>query len=136
MKPDYSVYGMALSVFDLDRSVEWYTEVLGFTLVRRTRFESVNSDLAFLECKGIHLELIKGAESIWIDALFAEPPDHLKPIGNKALVMQVDDIKRASQDLEDRGVTIVWRERVMDENGTLNTMFRDPDRNLVSIFQR
>lgn len=95
-----------VSESNLNRSIKWHTEVLGFNLVGRTCFEPVNSDLAFLECKGIHLEIIKGAENIRIEAPFAEPPDHLKPIGNKTLVMQVDSINTTSQNLVDRGVTI------------------------------
>jgi hypothetical protein len=46
-----------------------------------------------------------------VPSLFAEPPEHLRPRGNKFLVFTVEDLDRASDELESKGVRIIWRER-------------------------
>jgi hypothetical protein len=70
-----------------------------------------------------------------LDPLFADPPRHLLPVGNKFLVLQVDDLARASAELAERSVTFVWREKEKAP-GFPATAIRDFDGNLINIMAR
>lgn len=71
-----------------------------------------------------------------IEAIFAVPPDHLLPIGNKTLILKVPDLSLATRELEEKGVTFEWKEMDLSGNGIRNTMIRDIDENFISIFQK
>jgi catechol 2,3-dioxygenase-like lactoylglutathione lyase family enzyme len=81
----------AIVVADLDRSVGWYESILGFICTARMRIDGAT--VALLEGAGTQLELIQGdAPSVSTEpSLFADPPDHLLPIGNKFLVFAVEN---------------------------------------------
>lgn len=80
------------------------------------------------------MELIQGdAPSVSMEpSLFADPPDHLLPIGNKFLVFAVENLERASDQLQQRGVPIVWRSKTLAP-GLLSTAIRDVEGNFVHI---
>lgn len=61
-----------------------------------------------------------------LEPLFAEPPDHLLVIGNKFVVFEVDDLARASAELEHLSVTIPWRAKELAP-GFAATAIRDLD---------
>ena len=65
-------------------------------------------------------------------SLFADPPEHLRPTGNKFLVFAVDDLGCASDELEQKGVPIIWRGKTLSP-GVVLTAIRDLDGNLVHI---
>jgi catechol 2,3-dioxygenase-like lactoylglutathione lyase family enzyme len=121
-------------VADLGRCVQWYEDMLGFTLQARIRIDGAN--VALLEGAGTQLELIEGDRpSVSTDpSLFADPPDHLLPTGNKFLVFAVEDIHRATDQLRDKGVPIIWRDKQLSP-GILSTAIRDVEDNFIHIVQ-
>jgi hypothetical protein len=64
--------------------------------------------------------------------LFPEPPEHLRPVGNKFLVFTVNDLDSASDQLEVKGVPIIWRDKTLAP-GIRSTAIRDMDGNFVHI---
>jgi catechol 2,3-dioxygenase-like lactoylglutathione lyase family enzyme len=132
-----SLNNVAVSVSDIDRSVEWYKRVLGFKLASRTTFPPVSAEVAFLSRPGFSLELLQVPNNIKISEVYASPPAHLRPLGYKAIVFDVDNLKAASEELKTMDVTIVWSQQVIDPStGLTSTLIRDPDGNLINIFQR
>jgi catechol 2,3-dioxygenase-like lactoylglutathione lyase family enzyme len=81
---DVRLAGIALAVEDLEKSIAWWEEVLEFELVSRSRVEAVGADAAIVRGAGIYIELLEAPGRYRIDALFADPPNHLLPVGNKA----------------------------------------------------
>jgi len=130
-------HNVATVVADMDKSIAWYCDVLGFAL--DARMDIAEGEVAILSGAGTHLELLCGSAmdepAIRLEELFAEPPRHILPIGNKALVFDVADLAVASKELEDRSVSIVWREKELAP-GWVATAIRDLDGNLINIFQR
>lgn len=59
----------------------------------------------------------------------------LTVIGTKALVFHVKNLKAASDELEQKGVVFLWRERYLAEDSLLCSMILDPDGNRINIFQ-
>jgi catechol 2,3-dioxygenase-like lactoylglutathione lyase family enzyme len=132
-----SLYNIAFTVGDLEKSITWYSVVLNFNLVNKTSFEfpSGSASIAILKGSGIRLELIEFPNGKRIEELFAPAPLHLIPIGTKAIVFQVEDLKIASEELEAKGVKFVWREQYIAGDKMLCTMIEDIDGNKINIFQ-
>jgi catechol 2,3-dioxygenase-like lactoylglutathione lyase family enzyme len=132
-----TLHNLATVVADLDAACEWYERVLGFSCELRT--EIAEGDVAVLAGAGMRLELLTPSRMeeppTRLDPLFADPPGHLLAIGNKFLVFEVDDLARATSELADLEVTILWREKELAP-GWVSTAIRDCDGNLINIFQR
>lgn len=135
---NFTVCGFAFTVKDLDQSVKWYHDTLGFIKENEETFDinGKKAKIAFVRLAHIKPELMQIEGGYRIEALFAAPPDHLLPVGNKSLVLQVPDLSLATRELEEKGVTFEWKEMDLLGNGMRNTMIRDMDGNLISIFQK
>jgi catechol 2,3-dioxygenase-like lactoylglutathione lyase family enzyme len=122
----------AIVVTDLDRAIEWYGHYLGFSERARMRIDGAN--VALLEGAGAQLEFLQYDDgSVTTEpSLFAEPPEHLRPRGNKFLVFTVENLERASDELESKGVHIIWRGKTLSP-GIRSTAIRDLDGNFVHI---
>ncbi|OMQ07986.1 VOC family protein [[Flexibacter] sp. ATCC 35103] len=133
----FSLFNVAFTVTDLDKSINWYSNVFGFKLLSRSTFKipAGDAEAAIIEGNGLKLELLHVPDGQRIEALFAAPPAHLVPIGNKSLVLQVDDLAQASRELEAKGVEFVWREQNLIEGQMLCSMIKDIDGNKINIFQ-
>jgi catechol 2,3-dioxygenase-like lactoylglutathione lyase family enzyme len=93
----------AVVVADLDRAIAWYGHYLGFTECARMRIEG--ADVALLEGAGPQLEFLQydHGSVTTVPSLFADPPEHLRPKGNKFLVFTVEDLDSASDELQSKG---------------------------------
>ena len=96
----------------LDRTVHFYTEVLGFRVKLRDRIErsglGVPIDLVYLDLGGTVVELIS-YEGASVDA--APQKEHL---GYRMIALEVDDMRKATDYLRTKGVEIVWGPRVRE----------------------
>jgi hypothetical protein len=63
--------------------------------------------------------------------LCADPPHHLLPRGNKFLAFAVDDLQRATDQLRDKGVPIIWRDKQLAP-GIRSTAIRDVEETLFT----
>lgn len=132
-----SLHNLAFTVSDVEKATEWYRDSLGFEVLRREIFTALgDAEIAFLKKSDIRLEMLRVKDGFRINELFAEAPAHLLPIGNKSLVLQVNDLHVATLELEAKGVTFVWKEMNLTEDGMPSTMIRDMDGNFINIFQR
>jgi catechol 2,3-dioxygenase-like lactoylglutathione lyase family enzyme len=122
----------------LDKSIDWYSNILNFKLTKRSSFDlpGGKASAAIMEGAGIKLELLKVPGGKKIEEMFAPAPLHLIPIGNKAVVFQVEDIKIASEELAAKGLTFVWREHYLTDGGMLSSMIEDMDGNKINIFRK
>ena len=75
-----SFENIAVSVSGLCRAVAWYRDVLGFRQVRSGEFSAVGARFAFLEGKGMSIELISTGKAPTPSSL-VEPPHHLETVG-------------------------------------------------------
>jgi hypothetical protein len=103
-------------------------------LLKKLDFSAVNAKGAFMEGMGIRLELLQSDDAIRIEELFAIPPAHLRPIGNKALIIYVDNLHEATNWLEEKGVSFAFKEMPLNDEGLTSTVIKDPDGNFISIF--
>ena len=122
---------VAISVADLDRVAAWYQEVLGFKQVGSGEFPTAVARFVFLEGKGMRIELISTGKAAL--TRLPDPPAHLETTGFKAIVLRTDDLSLATRELENKGVTLVWRELQLT-NDIAATLIRDPEGNFINVF--
>jgi catechol 2,3-dioxygenase-like lactoylglutathione lyase family enzyme len=101
------------NVADLEKSISFYTDVLGFRLSSRDAVARFNVD-------GVLLELVPQSEQ------------KLRGNGNARLCLKVDDIDEAIAHLRRRG-TLTSRVREV-EKGKIAS-FEDPDGNEICLWQ-
>jgi len=107
-----------------ERSVDFYTRVLGFSVKARQRIDrshvGVPMNLVYLDLGGTMVELIS-YEGAAVDA--APSGEHL---GYRMIALEVDDMQKTIDELGAKGVEVVWgpivRERyaraeIRDPNG-------------------
>ncbi|HVC55315.1 MAG TPA: VOC family protein [Stellaceae bacterium] len=105
-----------------ERTIAFYTEVLGFRVKARDRIERPGSalNLVYLDLGGTVVELLSW-EGVAID-----PEPKLEHLGYRMMALEVDDMDRTIAELKDQGVAIVWgplvrptyaRAEICDPNG-------------------
>jgi catechol 2,3-dioxygenase-like lactoylglutathione lyase family enzyme len=93
-----------------DRSVEFYTKVLGFTVRSRDRIEGsslgVPLHLVYLDLGGTTVELI------WYEGATVEPAPKSEHLGYRMMALEVEDMQTAVECLRTKGVEVVWGPKV------------------------
>src|SRR5207302_9197839 len=93
-----------------ERTEEFYTEILGFTVKARDRIErsglGVPIDLVYLDLGGTVVELIT------YNGATVDPAPQQEHLGYRMIAIEVDDMQEAAAYLKTKGVDIVWGPRV------------------------
>jgi len=97
----------------LDRTMAFYTEVLGFKIKSRDRIErsslGVPMDLVYLDLGGTVVELIA------YEGAAVEPAPQQEHLGYHMIALEVEDMPKTIAYLQTQGVDIVWGPRVRDK---------------------
>jgi glyoxylase I family protein len=116
---------------DLAATEAFYTEVLGFRVKLRDRVErsglGVPIDLVYLDLGGTTVELIS------YDGAAVDPAPRAEHLGYRMIALEVDDMSRAAEYLEGKGVDIVWGPRVRETYARAE--IRDPGGNHIELRQ-
>ena len=110
-----------LRVGDLQRSIRFYTEVLGMTLLRQKDYPEGEFTLAFIgygdESENTVIELTHnwGVESYDLGAGFGH------------IAIEVDDVYKATDEIRNRGGKIIRDAGPMNAGTTLIAFVEDPD---------
>jgi glyoxylase I family protein len=96
----------------LARTVQFYTEVLGFTVKARDRIERsslrVPINLVYLDLGGTVVELIS------YEGASIDPVPRAEHLGYRMIALEVDDMEKTADYLRTKGVDIVWGPRVRE----------------------
>ena len=96
----------------LDRTEQFYTDILGFTVTARDRIErsslGVPIDLVYLDLGGTTVELIR------YDGAAVDPAPQTEHLGYRMIALEVDDMQKTVDYLSTKGVDIVWGPRVRE----------------------
>lgn len=110
-----------LRVKDLDRSIDFYTKILGMTVQKRMDNSEYKYTLAFLGYGDVSDHTVLELTYNWGDHDY----DHGNAFGH--LCMQVDDVYKACEDVKEKG-GVVTREAGPVKGGTQVIAFmKDPD---------
>ncbi len=111
-----------------DRLVQFYTDVLGFTVRRRDRVASTSLgplELVYLDLGGTTVELMT-----YPDATPAPPPsgEHL---GYRMMALEVEDMANALALLKSKGVEATWGP--VERPTYVRAEIHDPDGNAIEL---
>ncbi len=110
-----------LRVGDLDRSIRFYTEVLGMQLLRRRDYPEGKFTLAFL---GYGDEAVNTV----LELTYNWGVDHYDPgTGFGHIAIEVDDVYQATEAIKVRGGRIIRDAGPMNAGSTIIAFVADPD---------
>lgn len=122
------IHHVAIICSDYDRSKHFYTEVLGFPIIRETfRAERNSYKLDLRVSDGEAIELFS----------FPDPPERPsrpESCGLRHLAFAVENLDATVAELQSQGVT-VEPIRLDDLTGKRFTFFQDPDRLPLEIYE-
>jgi len=123
------IHHVAIICYDYERSKSFYTEVLGFSIIKETFRAHRNSyklDLRVGENQQIEL------------FSFPNPPQRVnnpEACGLRHLAFEVDNIEQTVLELNSKGVEIE-NIRIDEITGKRFTFFKDPDNLPLEIYER
>ncbi len=119
-----------LRVVDLEKSIAFYTEVLGMTLLRRTDYPSGKFTLAFLgygsEADGAVIELTHnwGVERYDLGSAYGH------------IAIEVNDAYAACDKIRQLGGKVVREAGPMQHGSTVLAFIEDPDSYKIELIQK
>ena len=107
----------------LERTTQFYTQVLGFRVKARDRIErpglGVPIDLVYLDLGGTVVELIS------YEGASVDPAPEKEHLGYRMMALEVDDMQETTDYLRSKGVEVVWGPRVRETYSRAE--IRDPN---------
>jgi len=118
---------------DMDRSIDFYTRLMGLKLVGRHEIPQNNAEIAFLQDqreKGAKLELTfykkqkKFIQPDYEDRLF----DHI--------AFEIKDMKQTISNMRKNKVTVTYEPFKLSPTGPMIAFIEDPDGTLIELIER
>ena len=113
-----------------ERAIEFYTQVLGFTVRSRDRVTAPPLgalDLVYLDLGGTTVELMSYPDAELL------PPPRTERLGYRMMALEVDDMDAALAALEARGIAPSWGPKKRPTYARAE--IRDPDGNSIELRQ-
>jgi catechol 2,3-dioxygenase-like lactoylglutathione lyase family enzyme len=132
---EISFHHIGISVKDLDESIAWYKEVLGFEeVMRMNQGETIqNMKIGHIRRGNIYIELFQVAESRPLPEYRRDPNEDLRVQGIKHFGLQVDDAHAAVEELKAKGVEIAMEP--IDTPGVCFVFIRDNSGNAFELIE-
>ena len=113
---------------DIEKTIKFYTDILGFTLAERKAVEGIGmlKEYVYLELGDTRLELMSYAE-------FGPKPKKAIHVGYGAISIEVDDMELAMAHLKEKGVTI--SAEPLDLGHCIRAEIKDPDGLSIELMQ-
>lgn len=113
--PELRPHHLGLSIPDLEQSVAWYQEMLGFELEKSLFIDKIPAKVAFLRKDGFRLELFELEDAAPLPEERRRPSSDLRTHGTKHLAFVVADVDQTVEELKAKGVTVVMQARINGE---------------------
>lgn len=125
---------VGISVMDMEKSLVWYRDVLGFTVVKDGYAPPLGARICFIRgCGGFEIELFQYDAPKPIPDERRVPNTDLQTVGTKHLAVETDDMAALKARFLAYGVDIA-HEVTMDGESVM--FVRDPDGVLIEFIQK
>lgn len=132
--PEFFFSHAAISVADLDETIEWYRNCLGFELIRREYVPPVDAQAAVLARGSVELELFCCAGSAPITAERMDPDRDPHTQGVKHFCLGTGHLDELVDSLRAKGVKIVLGP--VSFGGRTLYYIHDNNGNLIELMQQ
>jgi catechol 2,3-dioxygenase-like lactoylglutathione lyase family enzyme len=122
-----------VSVPDLEASIRWYREVLGFEVEHRFEIPKAHAKVAMIRRGALRMELFEVEDGKPLPEERRVPDRDLQTHGNKHVCFGVQSVDAAERELRAKGVDIVFIGRVMQPP---NIFMRDNSGNLIEFIEQ
>ncbi|HEY5754321.1 MAG TPA: VOC family protein [Steroidobacter sp.] len=122
-----------LSVPDLEATIRWYREMLGFGVEMRQEMSHVPLKGAFLKRGDFRIELFEVAGAAPLPPGRLEVDEDLRTHGTKHMALTVPSVPRALEFLRARGVEVAMEP--MEVEGTVACYIRDNSGILIELVE-
>ncbi len=132
---DISLHHIAISVADLDESIAWYRDMLGFTEVVRMG-QGVTEDkmsIGHIRRGNCYIEIFEVEGSKPLPEYRRDPNADFTVQGLKHFALQVSDVKSALKELQAKGVDIAFGP--IDAPGICFAFIRDNSGNAFEMIE-
>lgn len=129
---------ISISVANLDASVRWYGDVLGFRETKRLNLPASSLRISFLEKNDFRLELVEFKDSVSLEAIRSKFPgvdDRAKVQGIGKLAFAVPKIREVASALKAKNVKFVRDLTREKDTGETWFIVEDVDGNWVQFLE-
>lgn len=126
---------IALSVPNLEETIQWYQNKLGFTATLRRELPQFSTRQAFLELNGFRIEVFEREGSTRTYPSPVNVPDDLLSQGYKHIAFTVNDVNTIAAELTQRNVEIALEPVADKELGFTVFFIKDNNGNLLEFIQ-
>lgn len=124
---------VGISVQDIDKSLQWYREMLGFELLSDTYMPPLKSRVVFIGNGAFEIELFQHDETIPIPQERLMPNSDIQTQGTKHVCFSHPDVAGLLAQLKEKGVDIVMGPQVIE--GTVMGFIHDNNGTLIEFIQ-
>lgn len=121
-----------ISVADLDESIAWYCNYLGFELEKKQFIEQIPAQIAFIQRGDFRIELFELPNAQPLPDERRMPNLDVQTHGHKHLCFAVQDAKQAFAELREKNADIVFEAVI---GGTAMGFLRDNTGNLIELIE-
>jgi catechol 2,3-dioxygenase-like lactoylglutathione lyase family enzyme len=124
-----------IAVGNLEESINWYRDVLGFQVLQRRDFPELSARVVFLESNGVEIELVESQDFTSFQR--PDPPkNHVLTQGISQLSFRVNNIEEVFERVKKRSISVAL-ELVDAEPLKFKAFFiRDREGNLIEFVER
>jgi methylmalonyl-CoA/ethylmalonyl-CoA epimerase len=124
-----------IAVGNLEESINWYRDVLGFQILQRRDFPELSARVVFLESNGVEIELVETKDFTSFQR--PDPPqNHVLTQGISQLSFRVNNIEEVFERVKNRFIPVAL-ELVNAEPLKFKAFFiRDHEGNLIEFVER
>lgn len=129
--PTFQLHHVTLSVSDAERVSQWYVDTLGFTVSDRftlTRPNGSQIQVVRIETPGLQMNISEFDGSV-------APNRTVDEQGWRHLAFQVDNVDHTYRQLQAEGVEFLTEPFTYDPPGYRIAFFRDPEGNILELYQ-
>jgi len=122
-----------VSVPNLEESIRWYSEMLGFEVEKQFPIPQIPANVAMLRRGTLRIELFELADAKPLPVDRREPHSDLQTHGNKHMAFAIKHVDTAAEELKRLGADIVFVGHF--KHGS-NIFLRDNAGNLIELVEQ
>lgn len=130
------LHHFGISVPNLEETVSWYGEKLGFKLDYKYRMEDLDANVAFMTLNDFRVEIFELPNASAMPTSSLKLDTDLKVYGLKHVALAVDDLEQAIAVLQKQGIEFITEAmEVPNSRGERFAFFKDNNGIFIEVYQ-